>query len=114
MSRVRSFLWFVGLFIISLVSAVVLLKVFGGEEAGQEVAFLESIKTPLLIMRIVVVALLVLFWPMLMNRAAKRNDWQDDQLAAATHFRWKILFWYVVLELFIVQNIIGKFIDWVA
>ncbi len=114
MGRVRGFLWFTGLFVICFVLAVIILNFFGGEQPEDKLAFLDTIRTPLLIARIILVLLLVALWPMIMQWTAKRNNWEEPQRLAATQFRWKILFWYLVLELFIVQNVIGKFIDWVS
>lgn len=114
MNRVRSFLWFAGLFIICFVLALIILNFFGGEDPNDRLAFLDDVRVPLLITRVTLVLLLFAFWSKIMDWNATRNEWDESQLLAAKEFRWKILFWYVVLELFIVQNIIGKFIDWVA
>lgn len=53
---------------------------------------------------------LIGLWPRLVHALAKRYAWSDAQQYRVAAQRWRVATWLIVIELVLVQNIIGKFV----
>ena len=47
------------------------------------------------------------FWPVIIHRVAKRYAWSTEETQLMLHYRNKILFWIVLVELVLIENMIG-------
>ena len=54
---------------------------------------------------------LVGLWPRLINALADRYGWSDAQRQHVCTQRWRVATWLIVIELVLVQNLIGKFVN---
>lgn len=54
---------------------------------------------------------LIGLWPRLINVLADRYGWNDAQRQNASTQRWRVAAWLIVIELVLVQNLIGKFVN---
>lgn len=54
---------------------------------------------------------LVGLWPRLINALADRYGWNDARRQHVASQRWRVAAWLVVIELAVVQNLIGKFVN---
>jgi hypothetical protein len=54
---------------------------------------------------------LVGLWPRLINVLADRYGWSDAQRQHVCTQRWRVATWLIVIELVLVQNLIGKFVN---
>lgn len=57
---------------------------------------------------------LIGLWPRLIHALADRYGWNDAQRQYVSAQRWRVAAWLVVIELVLVQNLIGKFINGLA
>jgi hypothetical protein len=51
------------------------------------------------------------YWDFFMNWFADKQGWDSNQLSHALNSRWKIAGYMVLVELFIVQNVLAKLVD---
>jgi len=54
---------------------------------------------------------LVGLWPRLINSLADRYRWSEPHRRYITAQRWRVSVWLIVIELVLVQNLIGKFVN---
>lgn len=54
---------------------------------------------------------LVGLWPRLINALADRYGWSYAQRQHVCTQRWRVATWLIVIELVLVQNLIGKFVN---
>jgi len=54
---------------------------------------------------------LIGLWPRLINALADRYGWNDAQRQHVCTQRWRVATWLIVIELVLVQNLIGKFVN---
>lgn len=57
---------------------------------------------------------LIGFWAQLINALANRYGWNDPQRQHLGAQRWRVAAWLIVIELVLVQNLIGKFVNSLA
>jgi hypothetical protein len=79
---------------------------------AQAVAFgLEAARPWLSVWRAALSAALIVLWPPLINWLAARYGWSDGQRRYVTAQRWRVAAWLIVIELVLVQNLVGRFIN---
>lgn len=61
--------------------------------------------------RAAVFVVLIGLWPRLINALADRYGWNDAQRRYVSAQRWRVATWLIVIELVLVQNLIGKFVN---
>ena len=54
---------------------------------------------------------LIGLWPRLINGLADRYGWSDAQQRYVSTQRWRVATWLIVIELVLVQNLIGKVVN---
>lgn len=74
-------------------------------------AGIERAKPWLAAWRAVLFASLLGLWPKLINALADRYGWNDAQRQYVSAQRWRVATWLIVIELVLVQNLIGKFVN---
>ena len=74
-------------------------------------AGIERSKLWLIAWRAVLFVSLIGLWPRLINALAGRYGWSDAQRQYVSARRWRVVTWLIVIELVLVQNLIGKFVS---
>lgn len=64
--------------------------------------------------RLLLFASLIGLWPRLVNTLAERYAWSDAHRRRVAAQRWRVATWLIVIELVLVQNVIGKFVHVLA
>ena len=64
--------------------------------------------------RTVLFVSLIGLWPRLINALADYYGWSDAQRQYVSAQRWRVAVWLIVIELVLVQNLIGKFVHGLA
>ncbi len=60
--------------------------------------------------RMLLLALLITFWPHLMAWLGRCNGWSTGKLQFAIGWRWRAALWLMVIEVGLVQGVIGGFL----
>ncbi len=60
--------------------------------------------------RMLLLTLLITFWPHLMAWLARCNNWSTGKLEFAIGWRWRLALWLMVIEVGLVQGVIGGFL----
>ncbi|MBA1446460.1 MAG: hypothetical protein M3H12_07640 [Chromatiales bacterium] len=60
--------------------------------------------------RMLLLTLLITFWPNLMVWLCRRNGWDTAKLDLAIDWRWRAALWLMVIEVGLVQGVIGGFL----
>ncbi len=103
---------FVGLSALCLGAAFIMLYFIGdGTVEGNKLA-IQEIGGTLDIIRWSGIIILVVVWPWLAEWMARQRDWDPEAVAVVKSFRWRLLFWLLMIELFVVQGILGKIMGW--
>ncbi|MDX1252291.1 MAG: hypothetical protein IDH49_08620 [Gammaproteobacteria bacterium] len=71
-------------------------------------AHLHAAKPWFMLWRVALFALVIGFWPQWTNWLAKRRRWPPERRQALLGLRWRVAAWWVVLELLLVQNLLGR------
>lgn len=58
--------------------------------------------------RVVLFALVIGFWPQWTGWLATHRNWPAERRQALLGLRWRVAAWWIVLELLLVQNLIGR------
>lgn len=58
--------------------------------------------------RVVLFGLVIGFWPQWTGWLAARRQWPPERRQALFDLRWRVAAWGIVLELLLVQNLIGR------
>jgi hypothetical protein len=64
--------------------------------------------------RAVLFATLIVLWPRLSNWLAVRYCWNDGQRRYVAAQRWRVAAWLIVIELVLVQNLVGRFVNHIS
>jgi hypothetical protein len=64
--------------------------------------------------RLLLLVSLIGLWPRLVNALAERYKWTEVQRQRVSVQRWRVATWLIVIELVLVQNVIGKFVHVLA
>lgn len=64
--------------------------------------------------RAAVFVALIGLWPRLINALADRYGWSNARRQHVCTQRWRVAAWLIVIELVLVQNLIGKFVNGLA
>ena len=70
-----------------------------------------TMKSVLTILRLSVIAVLTLLWPMLMGVFHRWRRIDDARRAELLAVRWRIVAWLVVIEVVVGQNLLGQVIS---
>jgi len=71
---------------------------------------IEAARPWLALWRLTLYALLVGGWGYAVDRIAAAKGWQPEYTAWVRRRRWRIAAWLVILELVLVQNVVGQFL----
>lgn len=71
-------------------------------------AQLEIVRPWLLMWRVGLFALVIGFWPRWSHWLAVRRQWSLERRQALLDLRWRVAAWWAILEVFLVQNLMGK------
>lgn len=71
---------------------------------------LERVAPWLALWRASLFVVLIGFWPGLMSWIAERYDWSAAQRRHAMSQRWRVALWLIVIELLLVENVVGGFV----
>lgn len=74
-------------------------------------AGIERSRPVLIAWRAVLFVSLIGLWPRLINALAERYGWSDAQRQYVSAQRWRVAAWLLMIELVLVQNLIGKFVN---
>lgn len=69
--------------------------------------FIEGQKWPFTVFRVCLLAMVFWQWVPLMNALARRNEWDDEVRLRIIDARWKVLGWFVLFEVIVIQNSLG-------
>lgn len=61
--------------------------------------------------RAAVFVALIGLWPQMINTLTNHYGWSDAQRQYVRTQRWRVAAWLIVIELVLVQNLIGKFVN---
>ena len=70
-----------------------------------------TMKSVLTILRLSVIAVIALLWPMLIGVFHRRRRIDDARRAELLAVRWRIVAWLVVIEVVVGQNLLGHVIS---
>jgi len=70
-----------------------------------------AVKPVFTILRLSVIALIALLWPMLMGAFHRLGRIDDARRAELLDIRWRIVAWLVVIEVVVGQNLLGYVIS---
>lgn len=100
-------LYFIFLVILTLVIGYVLL-LWVNQTEGQTT--IQQLRIPLLFFRIALCVALIGFWPKLVKYFSSRQgrEWPAEYTAYMVRIRWKVALLLVLVELIVMQNIIGR------
>jgi hypothetical protein len=71
---------------------------------------LQATKPHLFGWRMLLLALLIGFWPRLMTWLSRHGSWGGDKLQFAINWRWRAALWLMVIEVGLVQGVAGTFL----
>lgn len=71
-------------------------------------AYLEVARPWLVVWRVVLFGLVIGFWPRWIGWLATRRNWPSARRQALLGLRWRVAAWWVILELLLAQNLIGR------
>ena len=60
------------------------------------------------LLRYAVYITLLWLWPVIIHKLAQRYHWQDDETRIMLHYRNRMLIWIVLVELILIENLIGQ------
>lgn len=81
------------------------------QDAQAVAAGLERARPWLAAWRAVLFIALIGWWPRLIDVLAGRYGWSEQHRSYVTTKRWRVAAWLVVIELLLVQNLAGKFVN---
>lgn len=81
------------------------------QDAQAVAAGLERASPWLAAWRAVLFIALIGLWPRLIDGLADRYGWSEQHRSYVTAQRWRVAAWLVVIELLLVQNLAGKFVN---
>jgi len=103
-------LWTCFLFFLVFVTTALFQYQLGGEALEQKIA---SVSESAFIFRGLVFIGVFGYWELLFNWVAKTQSWTEEQLIFALKSRWRIAIYMALVELLIIQNMIGKVISYI-
>lgn len=74
-------------------------------------AAIDRLKPWLVVWRAALFVSLIALWPRLIDVLANHYDWDDVQRQYIATQRWRVAAWLIVIELVLVQHLIGKFVN---
>lgn len=104
--RIKNFLYFIGFSVFAVLSAFGLMWAFGDEQGN--VGFLGEHKLHFFMVRFLIIALVIGFWPKLVLYFSTRNQWPEAKVEQMTRLRWRVAVLFVLIELIIIQDILSK------
>lgn len=75
---------------------------------------IEDIKPVAGAIRLLLIALLALFWPRLVNFAAQARNTDERTRNNWLTLRWRVAAWLLVIELVLAQDLLGRFLSAVS
>lgn len=113
MSKIKSAMWFITLCLFSILVAMVIYRLTGEVNEQGEHSFLQNYRYHLMTFRFISYGLLIGLWPFLIKHFASKYDWPEEHILNMKQLRWKMVFWIIVIELVLVQDLIIKVFTWV-
>ena len=71
----------------------------------------DGLQVGLALWRVGLFLILIGFWPLWVERLARYLDWSPAHRTFVLAQRWRVAAWLILLELVLVQNVLGLFIE---
>lgn len=69
---------------------------------------IDSMQTTITGIRLSVIALIAIAWPLVINSIQQRRHFSSENVATVKSLRWRIVIWLIVIELLLGQNLISQ------